>query len=110
MKTKEQLQAMSNAIREAKRTYRNAIAVNLKESGKEHNLLFDDEYEKGLMFLVSVGDVVNTEVIDKVKWNEERQDVQYHIVESNYRECDLWSSVSWLGEDVDFLYEAIDWE
>lgn len=112
MRTKEQLQELSNAIGVAIRAYHSAVADNLKESGKEHNILFDDEFEKGLMLSVrnDNGDGLITEVIDKVRWNEEMQDVQYHSVEYNYKECDEWYSVSWLGEDADYIFEAIDWE
>ena len=113
MRTKAELQELSKAIGDAERAFRNAIADNLKESGKEHNILFDDEYEDGFILFVrnDDGDGFNTEVIDKVRWNEERECVEYHLIEYNYYyERDEWYSVSLLGDDVDYLYEAIDWE
>ena len=114
MKTSKELQEMANAIGEATRAYHNAIAVNLKESGKEHkvmNLWEDEDEENGLRLSVRGDDCdLNDEVIDKVRWNEEKMCIEYHLTSYNYRDTDEWANVAWLGDDADYVFEAIDWE
>lgn len=113
MKTKKELEKLSRAIGKAIFAYHNAIAVNLKECGKEMNVLpFDgDEDEKGLR-LELVGrhnDLIST-VIDKVRWNDEHNIVEVHIVEEDYDESDYWLDISYLGDNEDYVNDNIDWE
>lgn len=115
MKTSKELQRLSDAIGEAERAYHKAIADNLKEGGKEYrvmNLWGDDEDAPNGLNLSIRGDDndLNDEVIDKVRWNEERGCIEYHSVRFNYRQVDEWANIAYLGEDADYVFQAIDWE
>ena len=110
MKSKQELQELSNAIGSAIRAYRKAIADNLKECGREVPLLSDDEDYNGIILKIRDDDSVDTIRVDKVRWNEERQYVEYHCAEWNYKEADQWSNIAYLGDDGDYILEAIDWE
>ena len=115
MKTKKELQKLSNAIGEAIRAYHNAIFDNLKESGKEHKVEADweDEDSKGL-HLTIIGrhdDTVLLE-IDKVRINPEKGVngvIEAHICSEDYDECDYWIMTSEFGDDADYLYNNIIW-
>ena len=109
MTTKKELQELSNNIGKAIFAYRNAVAVNLKESGKEHNVIGDDEEYNGICLKIRDDDSVDTALIDKVRWNEERECVEYHCSEWNYQSTDDWTNIAWLGEEIDYIYDAIEW-
>lgn len=111
MKTKKELNALSSAIGKAIREYHNAVEENLKESGKEHNVVGDDEDVDGLRLSVRGDDNdLNDQVVDKVRWNNEKEYVEYHLIEYNYDDCDDWYPMYWLGEEIDYVYDNIDWE
>ena len=118
MKTKEELQELSFAIGKAERAYHKAIADNLKEGGKEYNVLNpwgdvdeDDEEVNGINLTISgYDDDLYDELIDKVRWNEEKGIIEYHCSKFNYKKVDNWNDVSYLGDDVDYVFDAIDWE
>ena len=115
MKTKKELQKLSNAIGEATRAYRQAIFYNLKESGKEHKVEADweDEDYKGL-HLTIIGrhdDAIVLEV-DKVRFNKEKGlhgAIECHVCSEDYDECDYWIMATEFGNDVDYLYNNIIW-
>ena len=112
MKTKKELDKLSNAIGNAIFAYHNAIAENLKESGKEHNVVgYEDEEEKGLRVEI-IGrhnDVVSI-VVDKVRYNNKSNSVEVHICEEDYREQDYWTFISTLDDAQDYVNDSIDWE
>ena len=112
MKTTKELRELSNAIGKAICAYHNAISENLKESGKEHNVVgYEDEDEKGLRLEI-IGrhdDLVST-VIDKVRYNNESDMVEVHICEEDYREQDYWTYISTLGDAQDYVNDSIEWE
>lgn len=110
MKSKKELNTLSSAIGKAIREYHNAVEENLKESGKEHNVVGDDEEEDGLVLKLRDDDAVDTCRIDKVRWNKDRNYVEYHCAEWNYREADTWTPIHWLGEEIEYIYDSIDWE
>ena len=118
MKTSKEIHELTNAIGDATRAYHNAIADNLKECGKELNVMniwededADGELLNGMRLSVRGDDNdLNDEVIDKIRWNEEKGCVEYHSISYNYRQVDEWANVAWLGDDVDYIYEAIEWE
>lgn len=110
MKTKKELDKLCMAIGEAKRDYYLAVAVNLKESGKEHNVIGDDEDEEGIVLKLRDDDSVDTARIDKVRWNKDRNYVEFHSAQWNYRETDEWIPIHWLGEEIVYVYDNIDWE
>lgn len=109
MKTKEELKELNGNIGRAFYAYCTAIEENLKESGKEHNVIGDDDEYDGIYLQIQDGDCVNTELIDKVRWNEEKGCVEYHCSEWNYKEANDWTPISWLCEDMEYVYEAIEW-
>ena len=115
MKTKAELQVLSDAIGEATRTYHKAIFDNLKESGKEHKVEADweDEDSNGI-HLTIIGrhdDAVVLE-IDKVRFNKDKGlhgAIEAHVCSEDYDDTDYWLMASELGDDADYLYENIIW-
>ena len=113
MKTKKELQELSFAVGKAERAYHKAIADNLKEGGKEYKVLnpWGDEDINGLNLTIRGYDNdLYDEVIDKVRWNEEKGIIEYHSCSFNYKEVDTWADVSYLDDDADYVFDAIDWE
>ena len=115
MKTKKELQKLSNAIGDAVRAYHDAIFANLKESGKEYGVEadWDDEDSKGI-HLTIIGrhdDAILIEV-DKVRVNLKKGvsgAIEVHVCNEDYNGCDYWMMASELGDDVDYLYDNIIW-
>ena len=115
MKTKKELQKLSNAIGDAIRAYHNAIFDNLKESGKEHRVEtdWDDEDSKGihLSIIGRHNDLVLIEV-DRVRVNPEKGVngvIEVHLCKEDCKDCDYWLMASELGDDADYLYDNIIW-
>lgn len=106
MKTKKEIMQLRNAVSEAISAYHNAIESNLKESGREHNVIGDDEEYDGVILKIYNDDYI---LVDKVRWNKETECVEYHEAEFNYKECDVWKPISWLIDDAEYIYEAIEW-
>ena len=110
---------LRNAIGEAISAYYNAVASNLKESGREHNVIGDDEDYDGIFLtiydnddintILVDNDDINTILVDKVRWNEETECVEYHEAKFNYIECDVWKPIRLLLDDAEYIYEAIEW-
>jgi hypothetical protein len=109
MKTAKELYEMSMAIGKATRAYHKAVEDNLKESGKEHNVIGDDEDYDGIYLKVREDDAVDTILVDKVRWNNEGNCVEYHCSVWNYETTDNWTPISWLGDDIDYIYNNIEW-
>ena len=109
MKTKKEIMQLRNAVGEAVSAYHNAIESNLKESGREHNVIGDDEDYDGMFLTIYDNDDINTILVDKVRWNEETECVEYHEAKFNYNECDVWKPIRWRGDDAEYIYEAIEW-
>lgn len=111
MKTKKEIYNLNNAIGKAISAYYKAIEDNLKECGKEILILSDDEDDEGLRLSVRGcdNDLIN-EVINKVRWNNEMECVEYHLIEYNGIKCDDWYPIDWLDDCKDYVYESIDWE
>lgn len=112
MKTLDELNELSNAIGKAVRAYHNAIAENLKESGKEHKVVgYEDEDEDGLRVeIIGRHDDAVSMVVDKVRYNKEHNMVEVHICEEDYRKQDYWTYISTLGDAQDYVNQSIDWE
>jgi hypothetical protein len=110
MKTAKELDKLCMAIGEAIMNYRKAVEANIKESGKELEVVGDDEDEDGIVLKIRDDDAVDTCRIDKVRWNEDRDCAEYHCAEWNYREVDTWTPIYWLGGEQDYVYENINWE
>ena len=114
MKTKEELNKLSNAIGDAERAYYNAIKENLKESGKEHSVESDDEDEDGLHVTTTDRHDNNViAVIDKIRLNTEKNDygvVEVHVCEWDYDKEDYWIDIQAFDSDVKpYVYDNIIW-
>lgn len=110
MKTKKELDKLSAAIGEAIRAYHKAIEDNLKESGKEHKVKGDDEDEDGLRLTIENDMDLVDMVFDKIRYNGERNTVEVHVSESDYRKQDYWCNIDWLGDDEDYVNDNIVWD
>ena len=110
MKTKKELQQLSLAIRAAEKAYSNAIIENLTEGGEKKVV----DYDEGLRLSIIGDDAVEEEVIDKIRFNEERNKVEIHICErvfGNVSECDEWEDICDLtSSDIKIVYANIVWE
>jgi hypothetical protein len=111
MRTKEELQKLSDAIGKAQRAYHDAIFDNLKESGKEHGV--ESDYDDGSdgLHLTIIGrhdDAVLLE-IDKVRLNKDNGAIEVHINNEDYEPCDYWMMASEFGDDTEYIYNKIIW-
>ena len=116
MKTKKELNELSSNIGKAIRAYHKAIFDNLKESGKEHKVLGDnDEGDKEGLRLTIIGrhdDAVEI-VVDKVrykKYESGAEMIEVHICEEEFRDIDYWVDINILGDDADYVNDNIIWE
>jgi hypothetical protein len=111
MKTEKELNELNNAIGKAVFAYHNAIAENLKESGREHRVVgYEDEDEEGLRVEI-IGrhnDAVSM-VVDRIRYNNEHNSVEVHICEEDYRKQDYWVYISTLGDAQDYVNLSIEW-
>lgn len=111
MTTKE-LRKLSNNVGEAIFAYHNAVAENLKESGKEHELFRECDDDKGVRITMMNDncDGVVDLVIDKVRYNDDNGQVEIHICEYDYNESDEWDYASSLTDSVDYVFDSIMWD
>ena len=115
MRTKKELDELSDAIGTAICNYHNAVAANLREAGKEFNVLPDNEDDDGLRLDTRDDDnyVVNL-VIDKIRWNPDYAEgigrIEVHSCEEEYKERDEWFDIDYLGDDTDYVLDNINWE
>ena len=111
MKTKKELAELSNAIGEAIGAYHNAIANNLKESGKEHEVEGDDENGLHLTIIGRHDSAVDI-CVDKIRYNCKSSIgfVEVHICEEDYKEKDYWLDIDNLGDDADYVNDNIVWD
>ena len=110
MKSKEELDDLCMCIGKAQIAYRNANEENLRESGKEFPVMSDNEVEdKGLRMDVDGRHGQVNVVIDKVRYNFDRDYVEVHICEEDYDAKDYWCDINLLGEDGYYIYENVDW-
>ena len=115
MRTKKELEKLSNAIGKAERAYYNAIKENLKESGKEYSVESDYEDEDGLHVTTTDRHDNNViAVIDKIRFNACFNGgdgvVEVHVCEWDYDEKDYWIDIQTFDSDVKlYVYENIIW-
>jgi len=117
MKTKKELNELSNAIGKAVRAYHQAIFENIKESGKEFKVIGDNDEDEddveGLnLTIIGRHDEAVDIVVDKVRYHQGNaiECVEVHIVRDEYRDVDYWCNADVLGDDLDYVYDSIDWE
>jgi hypothetical protein len=116
MKTKKELEKLSNNIGVAIRKYHNAILENLKEVGEcvvQGDNEDEDEDTCGLSLMIDGrhNDMVNV-VVDKIRFNDSNaiDKIEVHLCREDYRSCDYWLTSSYFGDDIDYVYDAIIWE
>ena len=109
MKTEKELQELSVNISKAISAYRKAVAENLKESGKEHKVIGNFDEDEGLYLTLHDDDSVDTILVDKVRWNNELNCVEYHSAEWNFNVTNTWTPIHWLNEEIEYIYDAIEW-
>lgn len=109
MKTIEELQELSDNIAKAVFAYHNAVEVNLKESGKEYNVIGDDDDGGLLVETIGRHGVVDV-LIDKVRYNNDTENVEAHVCEEDGDEIDYWLNVSYFEEDETYIYDKIEWD
>lgn len=115
MKTKEELDKLSRNIVKAMHKYHCAIFDNLKECGKELSVSgYDDEEEDGLR-LTTIGrhqEAVDI-MVDKIRYAKHESGVELievHICEEDYNGADYWINADILNDDVDYVFDNIEWE
>ncbi len=116
MKTKKELDELSNAIGKAIYAYHNAIHQNLAEnSGHEYKVQGDDEEEDGQRLSIEGrhGDLVCI-LVDKIRSTPKKDgvgnNVEVHITEEDYVPKDYWLNINYIGlDDVDYIYDYIIW-
>ena len=114
MKTKKELQEMSEAIGKAVRAYHKAIFDNLKEGEKEYAVHGFNGEEEGQRIDIHGrhDDLVNI-LVDKVRHtpNDGIGVVEIHIAEEDYDEADYWINADYIGsDDIDYIYDYIVWD
>lgn len=113
MKTAKELDKLSRNIGNAIHKYHCAIFDNLKESGKEYNILHEDE-ENGLhLTIIGRHDETVDICVDKIRYAKHESGVELievHICEENYNSRDYWCDIDTLGNDEDYVFDSIDWE
>jgi hypothetical protein len=114
MRTKKELNELSNAIGKAERAYYDAIEDNLKESVKEHIVESDDEDEDGLHVTTTDRHDNNViAVIDKIRFNTNCGVdglVEVHVCAWDYVKKDYWADIQLFDSDVKpCVYDNIIW-
>ena len=116
MKTKKELDELSRKITEATFAYHAAIFDNLKESGKEHDVIpnydDDDECDDNGLRITIIGrhDELVDICVDKVRYASGFELIEVHVCEENYKKCDYWCDVDTFGYDADYVFDNIQWE
>ena len=104
---KEMSQLRTN-LAMARKSYLDAIARNLKDSGKEFWIepTGDDE---GCRVNNTFDDEVVNMVIDKIRWHNNQ--IELHKIEEDSNERDEWFSTAYVSDDaLEYIYDSIIWE
>ena len=120
MKTKKELDKLSNAIGVAERKYYNAIKENLKDSGKEYGVQSDydeDDWDDVVGLHVTTTDRHDNNVIaviDKIRFNTCFNGgdgvVEVHVCAWDYVKKDYWIDIQMFNSDVKpYVYDNIIW-
>lgn len=109
MKTKKQLEQLTEAIGNAIFAYRRAIKENLQEIGHPVCVQGDNSEELGITVSVIDDDTLAMCTIDQIKYDKEHDDILVHYISYNYNATDEWYSLSYLGDATDYVLEAVQW-
>ena len=118
MRTKKELDELSEMIANATFAYHAAIFDNLKESGKEYDVIpdddDDDEEHNGLRLTIIGRHDESVDIcVDKVRYAKRKSGVELievHVCEEDYEERDYWCDVDTFGYDEDYVFNNIKWE
>lgn len=111
----EALNALQEAISEAKQRWYDAIRENLKEIGKPVPVGWDEEDTgKGIIPLV-LEDIDADEYafkfrIDKVRYNPEGSYIEFHYCQWDDEECDEWNNLMDMNDLGDYALQYILWD
>ena len=118
MKSLATIENLRNRMFKAERAYRQAIVENLKEYGKELEVINDewsedDGYPRGVE-VTSIGDDNESFscVVDKIRYEEGEiiDKASIHVVWYNYKNIDQWWGLNDLiGEAADYVLSCIQW-
>ena len=114
MKTEKEIKALESAIYNAQINYFRAILTNLKEIGKEVDLINDEIGDVGLT-LTNIDDDGNCEVdvVDKVRYNDNGrgESFEVHIIKCDGKKCDSWVSIDCFNHDCSmYIFANIKWK
>lgn len=109
MKTKKELKQLQANIGHAIMVYLSAIAENLKELNCEVPVQGDDKEVCGVDLSIPFDEDLNDCVISKVKYSAEKNEIMCFCTHWNYKECNEWMPLSELGDEYDYVLDAIQW-
>ena len=108
MKTKKQLEMLTEKIGEAIRNFHQACKDNLLELG--HPVTVQDVYnedERGLTLNIMSDTRVLVGSFDQIRCNSNH--IEVHCLSWNYVSADEWVYLSSLGDAADYILEAAQW-
>lgn len=110
MKRAEELKGLWDAIGKAAYAYYRAVERDLKKTGVEYRVEGDEDSDVVRLTVINGnGDGISVLDIDKVRWNKKTDTAEVHICGYNYQESDDWTCATILGDDMDYVYNAIKW-
>ena len=94
----------------ANQVFRSSVKEHLKNTWGEFTM--DDSYGEEGELQVDVIDSNNSGVdhyaLDKARYNAEKDCVEFHMTEYNYKQTDEWIASYWLGSEESFAMENIN--
>lgn len=102
-----ELKQKFNRMCDATRDFRHAVENYLKENGEQ---TIEGDYEDEPFRLTTIDDNGTGTIvfgIDKIRYNEERDCVEFHAVDENYVPVDYWYMATILGSDDTYLFRQI---
>jgi len=110
MKSKEEIEKLCDAMVNAEFEYKSAIRTNISEYKKEILVKPNIDANYFLITIKNEDGFVDLGV-DKVRWNEEQDYIEYHIVKYDFLEdLDEWKCIDELYEgEIDCILDNIDW-
>lgn len=87
--------------------YRDGVKQMLKERGPQDVHYEDEDYIMAFVSIIGIGKGYK---LDKVRYNEEEDDIEFHCTEMDGEKEDRWIS-QYVVDDVVFgLFDHIDWK
>ena len=101
-----------NAMCEAQSNYQKVLKDSIEKCGEvavvdENEWIEDYNGTPCCRIEYYDGEKVWRYAVDKLRVVDDI--IQFHVIETNYREADDWIPVDWIEDEGDFLFEAIVW-